>query len=362
MNPVIMIPSLNPDDKLTAYVDRLVDSGFKHIIVINDGSSSDYDSFFEEVASHEECVVLKHDVNHGKGRALKTGMEYYLKNFSGCDGIVTGDADGQHTIEDTTNIAEILSQRQDALILGSRDFSREDIPPRSRFGNRTTSAVFKLIHGIWLDDTQTGLRGIPDSLVESFVGVEGERYEYEMNMLIDCAERRIPIVEEKIQTIYIDDNSGSHFHPIRDSARIYWLILRDIILYGLNSLGTSVLELMILWITEKIVFSKVDLSNAGRFVGILAEGGIARAISSAVNFYINKKYVFRKKGDTISSIGKYALIVILNYIVTYCIVGVISTLFDVNPTWVAPIVFVLMFIVTYVLQKAWVFKKGPDKE
>lgn len=364
MNPVILIPSLNPDERLVEYVDRLANNGFEHIMVINDGSSSEYDEFFDRVAAYEQCTVLKHEVNQGKGRALKTGMEYYLAHFAGCDGIVTGDADGQHTIEDTLKLANILAERQDALLLGSRDFSGDDIPPRSRFGNRMTSFVFKLIHGVWLGDTQTGLRGIPDSMVKMFSKVEGERYEYEMNMLIACAERKIPIVEETIQTIYIDDNSSSHFHPIRDSVRIYWLILKNIILYLCSSLFCFFVEFIILFLLEHFIFSKLGTGNLSekliRFISILGEGFVARGSSALLNFYINKTVVFKKKGHTFSSMGKYIALVIGNYIVSYSIVGLVSTIFGYKPIWIAPIVSVCMTIVTYTLQKIWVFKRDDD--
>lgn len=366
MNTVIMIPSLNPDEKLVEYIDRLCSNGFEHIIVINDGSSEEYDSFFEQCAAYEPCTVLRHDVNHGKGRALKTGMEYYLEHFSGCDGIVTGDADGQHTIEDTLKLAKLLSERQDALLLGSRDFSSEDIPARSRFGNRTTSWVFKLTHGVWLSDTQTGLRGIPDSLVRLFSTVEGERYEYEMNMLIECADRKIPIVEETIQTIYIDDNSSSHFKPVRDSVRIYWLILKNIILYVGSSLAAFVVEFLVLVLLEKLLLPAItpNINDAKllRFVSILLEGGIARGISSLVNFYINKTVVFKKKGQTMQSMGKYIALVVANYAVSYTIISLVSTIFGHEPIWVAPIVSVIMVIFTYTLQKIWVFKKDTDED
>ena len=228
MNTVILIPSLNPDDKMVDYVERLSENGFDKIMVINDGSSAEYDSFFERAAEGGRCVVLKHEVNKGKGAALKTGMAYYMEHFSGCDGIVTGDADGQHSITDTLKLAKRLEAEQDALLLGCRDFSQKNVPARSRFGNRTTSVVFKITHGLWISDTQTGLRAIPDALVSSFVNVGGERYEYEMNMLIECARKKIPVREETIETIYIDDNSGSHFHPVRDSMRIYGLIFRSL--------------------------------------------------------------------------------------------------------------------------------------
>ena len=365
MNTVIMIPSLNPDEKLVEYVERLTANGFEHIIVINDGSSEEYDPFFEQCAAYSQCIVLRHEVNQGKGRALKTGMAYYLEHFAGCDGIVTGDADGQHTIEDTLKLAELLSQRQDALLLGSRDFSGDDIPARSRFGNRMTSFVFKLTHGAWLTDTQTGLRGIPDSMVRLFSTIEGERYEYEMNMLIACAERKIPMVEQTIQTVYIDDNSSSHFHPIRDSVRIYWLILRNIILYVGSSLAAFVVEFIMLFLLDKLLLPCIapSITDAKllRFVSILLEGGIARGISSLVNFCINKTVVFKKKGHTASSMGKYIALVIGNYLVSYSIVALVSTIFGYEPVWVAPIVSVVMVIFTYTLQKIWVFKKDDEQ-
>ncbi len=359
-----MIPCLNPDEKLVEYVDRLASNGFEHIIVINDGSSEKYDSFFEQCAAYKQCTVLRHEINQGKGRALKTGMKYYLEHFAGCDGIVTGDADGQHTIEDTLKLAKLLSERQDALLLGSRDFSGDDIPARSRFGNRMTSVVFKITHGAWLTDTQTGLRGIPDSMVKLFSNIEGERYEYEMNMLIECAERRIPMVEQTIQTVYIDDNSSSHFHPIRDSIRIYWLILKNIIMYLASSLTAFLVEFILLFLLDRLLLPAIapNIADAKllRFVSILLEGGIARGISSLVNFCINKKIVFKKKGHTVSSMGKYIALVIANYLVSYSIVGLISTIFGYEPVWVAPIVSVVMVIFTYTLQKIWVFKKDDE--
>lgn len=226
MNCVVLIPSLKPDELLVQYVERLIGHGFDKVIVVNDGSPAEYDSFFERVAANPQCTVLRHEVNRGKGAALKTGMKYYLEHFRGCDGIVTGDADGQHTLKDTAHLAELLSKGSQGLILGSRDFSLPDVPARSRFGNRTTSTVFKMTNGVWIGDTQTGLRAIPDALVDLFSDIEGERYEYEMNMLIECAHRRIPISEVTIDTVYINDNSGSHFHAVRDSWRIYKLIFK----------------------------------------------------------------------------------------------------------------------------------------
>lgn len=363
MNSVVLIPSLKPDEKLTQYVHRLTDAGFDKIMVVNDGSPAEYDEIFNELDKLPSCTVLRHEINKGKGRALKTGMKYYLEHFKGCDGIVTGDADGQHSLEDTLNLANILSERQDALLLGSRDFSDPNVPFRSRAGNRITSVVFKLFYGTWLRDTQTGLRAIPDTLVELFSESEGERYEYEMNMLMECTERNIPMIEEPIQTIYIDDNSGSHFNALRDSTRIYWLLLKNFIMYLCSSVLSFVVEFLLLLLIDKTLGAVLAQGEGfwGKVLRILLEGGVARGCSSVFNFFLNKIFVFQKKGDTGRSFGKYVALVIGNFAVTYLITGIISSIFGYEPYWVAPIITMIMFVVCYTLQKIWVFKKAPTE-
>ena len=225
MNAAILIPSLNPDHKLVDYVKELSEYGFSRIIVVNDGSSSEYDCLFERCTEYAACILLKHGENKGKGEALKTGMRYYLENSNGLGGIVTGDADGQHALDDTAKIAELLSEHKNSLLLGSRDFEGDHVPARSKFGNKTTSSVFKLFYGQKIGDTQTGLRGIPNSILPLICEMDGSRFEYETNMLIQCILHKIPIVEIPVRTIYLDENSSSHFNPLTDSFRIYRLLI-----------------------------------------------------------------------------------------------------------------------------------------
>lgn len=122
-------------------------------------------------------------------------------------------------------MAALMVNHPKALSLGERDFDQEKVPFRSKFGNSCTRNLFKILYHIGLKDTQTGLRGIPNRLIPDFRKLAGDRYEYEMNMLIACSQQRIPIKSITIDTIYVDNNSSSHFHPILDSFKIYKLLL-----------------------------------------------------------------------------------------------------------------------------------------
>lgn len=370
---VILIPSLNPDDKLVEYVERLHESGFDKIIVVNDGSSDEYDPFFDRASENGRCTVLRHEVNRGKGAALKTGMTYYLEHYSGkdgnpaCSGIVTGDADGQHSIEDTLKLAGRLENEQDGLILGCRDFSQSDVPARSRFGNRTTSVVFKLTHGQWVSDTQTGLRAIPDALVEVFSKTGGERYEYEMNMLIECAERGIPIKEETIKTIYIDDNSGSHFHAVRDSIRIYKVILKKIAGYCVSGCISFGLDILLFRIMDKYVMPHAqglkDMLAPSMWLAVstYASAAVARLLSSLENFFANKKYVFRKNGGAAGSMVKYIILAVILYLLSSTSVAVMRNIFRTDATIIKMLTDSLLMLVSYTVQRKWVFKKDTKE-
>lgn len=155
---VVLIPSLEPDERLSRYVAALLEKGFEHIVVVDDGSGPDYRPIFDALAAMPGCEVARHEVNRGKGAALKTGYALIAERFPACSGVITADADGQHTVEDVWRLAEALTRGGRKLYLGSRDFSLPHVPKKSRYGNWITSGVFRLFYGQWLPDTQTGLR------------------------------------------------------------------------------------------------------------------------------------------------------------------------------------------------------------
>ena len=221
----IVIPSLEPDERLPKYIIELHIAGFRHIVVIDDGSGEKYQPVFHQNESTDGAVVLHHEVNQGKGVALKTGYTYIRDQLKDVTGVITADADGQHTTADCIRLVEKLQEGKRALYLGSRDFDLPDVPPKSKKGNKITSSVFKTLYGQYLPDTQTGLRAFQRDLLDFMIDVPGERYEYEMKVLIACARAKIPMIPITIETIYEDNNEGSHFHPVRDSWRIYKVIL-----------------------------------------------------------------------------------------------------------------------------------------
>ena len=223
-NVVLLIPALNPDDKLIKLVKDLQAEEFKNFYIVNDGSKSECLSIFEELKSIG-CKVFMHHKNYGKGRALKNAFNQLYSEFPDFEVVVTLDADGQHAVKDIITVANTTMEKKDCLILGSREFGKE-VPFRSKFGNILTRNVMKVLCGISIRDTQTGLRGFSKELLENFLDIPGERYEYEMNVLLATKEKDIRIVECPIQTIYIDDNKASHFNPIKDSIRIYSLFFK----------------------------------------------------------------------------------------------------------------------------------------
>lgn len=219
---IALIPAYQPDEKLKILVDELLNDKF-NVVVVDDGSGEEYHRIFHMIM--EDVDVISYKKNQGKGYALKKGMQYILDHYGCHSCIVTMDSDGQHRAEDANKICEKAFYNRDCLVIGSRQFDGK-VPLKSKVGNTVTRHVFSLKSGTRIYDTQTGLRGFSYSLVKKLIKISGNRYEYEMNVLLHCAATKIPIIEEKIETIYMDDNRGSHFHAVKDSYKIYRAIVQ----------------------------------------------------------------------------------------------------------------------------------------
>ena len=199
----IVLPSLNPDRKFLGVVDGLNEKGFDHIVVVDDGSDEDHGKLFEQAkAAHPGIVVLHHGVNRGKGRALKTAFSYVSENMPDIKGVITIDGDGQHLVDDIVACGERMLKEDGKVVLGCRDFNAPGVPPRSIAGNKTTARLFRICYGIKLSDTQTGLRAIPAEYLMPFCGIEGERFEYETNMLLNMKRMGIGFAEQPITTVH----------------------------------------------------------------------------------------------------------------------------------------------------------------
>ena len=225
MDFIPIIPSLDPDDKLIKLVNDLIENNFKKIIIVDDGSPDK--TIFNKLDEKDEVILLTHKVNKGKGAALKTAFSYYKDNLmNNYKGVVCVDSDGQHSISDTINIGNVMI-KENKFVLGTRLFNTKATPLRNKTGNRITSNMFHKLYGVYLKDTQTGLRAIPNRLIDFHLNVEGERFEYEMNVLIDLVKNNEEIIEENIKTIYLkNSNRRSHFKVVRDSYRIYKILFK----------------------------------------------------------------------------------------------------------------------------------------
>lgn len=363
----VLIPSLSPDERLVTYADSLLEAGFGMVLVVDDGSAAQYQEIFDRLAKKERCHVEHHDVNHGKGRALKTGF-CYIRDHTSFRGVVTADSDGQHTVEDALNLCDLIDEKKDELFLGSRDFSKNSVqvPPKSRFGNRVTSTVFCLLYGPKLPDTQTGLRSFRRELIPVMLGVEGDRFEYEMNQLIVCAVKRIPMTPVGIHTIYHDENKGTHFHPVRDSWRIYKLILGNFFRYSAASIISflidyAVLSLVMFWALKNkpdIVLLGIPFSAKA-----LIAAPIARLCSAPFNFLLNRNFVFRA-GKHPGAVKRYIVLCLCSLAATTVLFGFLDHF--VHTAFLSLLVKIVidvgMYYVNYRFQQEWVFADRPAAE
>lgn len=216
MDTVVLLPAYNPNIMMLKTLRELQKEDFG-VLVVNDGSAKEFSELFD--AAQKYAVVLSYEKNRGKGYALKYGMQKIKEYFPDAVRFITADADGQHSTEDICNIREKMRGGDD-FILGTRDF-KGNTPLRSRVGNSMSRLVFAVSTGYYLSDNQSGLRGFDLCHVPWMVNVNGNRYEYEMNVLICAVKQKIKICTVPIKTIYIDDNRSSHFNPIRDTLRIH---------------------------------------------------------------------------------------------------------------------------------------------
>ncbi len=335
----ILIPSYEPDVRLLNLILQLQTFQLGPIVIVDDGSGQEFRGIFETAKAYG-CTVLTHPVNLGKGRALKTGFQY-IKEFGPQGGIVCADSDGQHLPHDIRRIFDVLlEQTIPGIVLGSRRFSGT-IPARSRFGNTVTRAVFSITTGTKVYDTQTGLRGFPYSMLDWLCQIQGDRFEYEMNMLLTARKEGYEITEEFIDTVYLDHNKSSHFRPLVDSFRIYMPIL----MFSTSSVLSALIDFGLLFVIQYFTHNL--------FLSVVA----ARLCSSIFNYTINRKYVFSagKTSKVRQSLPKYFSLVILVLLLNY------GLLYFYNEKLIIPLIAakvlteVSIFLFSYWAQRKFVY-------
>jgi glycosyltransferase involved in cell wall biosynthesis len=339
MDIPILIPSYNPDQRLPELVEALIREGVKHILIVNDGSRTECDLIFERLEKLEPCNVLKHAVNCGKGRALKTGLNYFHLHFPHSPGIVTADGDGQHRTGDILRVAAGLKENPGKLILGSRKLD-QGVPFRSLFGNVLTRFVLFFIMGRKVYDTQSGLRGIPRILVPYLLTTRGERYEFEINMLILSKKQAVDIIETPIDTIYLENNVSSHFNPFFDSMKIYFQLLR----FAFSSMLASGCDFIVFSIAYHLTANILLSLLIGRFL-----------IGSLLNYIINRRLVFHSKSRVLSSLFKYYLALIIMSVLSYLLITLALAHLGFKVMIAKIVVETFLFVFSFLIQREFVF-------
>lgn len=346
----IIIPALNPDEKLIHFVEGLWEHGFTSIILVDDGSEIVNRKYFKEVKERFGCKIIRHVKNFGKGMALKSAFNFVLSERTDLKGIVTVDCDGQHSLEDTITCAKLTLENPACLILGCRQFHDKSIPLRSRFGNNFTRLTIKLLCGINVSDTQTGLRGMSCELLrEYFAATKGERFEYEMNMLIEAKESGIPIKEFPIQTIYLENNESSHFNPLIDSIRIYKVFLK----FSLSSLSSFFIDMCIFYLYTKCMrghLPELMVLYSGHF--------LAKILSSIYNFTMNKKKVFKNQSKTVPVLIRYYTLWFCQTLLSAVLLVKVFSLLRFSVTILRMIVETCIYFISFQIQREWVFRKN----
>lgn len=351
---IVVIPAYQPDEKLLKVASDLQANTDYPIIVVDDGSDEKCAPVFDRLEK-DGVTVLHHEVNRGKGRAMKTAFEYIKScgRFDAADGIVTVDADGQHLIPDIQKVCEAFAAHPDSLIIGGRRFKGK-VPLRSRLGNSITRFIFAITTGVRVHDTQTGLRAFSVAHVDEMLAISGDRYEYEINQLLSCTKKNVSIKEIEIETVYLNDNESSHFNVVRDSWRIY----KSIFAFIGSSFFCWLLDYILLLVLTG-VFSRLTGGAGFKIFGITLEPKlpaiiIARTVSSIVNYYLNREIVFASKAK--GSLVRYFALVVVMLAVNYLLLLVLTGAGI--PLSVAQILAqIIIYPANYVIQRKYVFNE-----
>ena len=337
---IALIPSYEPDEALLDVVKELLEKSF-NVVVVNDGSDSSFDTYFNQLP--KEVHYLSYETNQGKGFALKHGFSFIKENFDSESIIVTLDSDGQHKVSDAIKICDVCEE-VGGIVLGSRYFGK-GTPRKSRFGNFMARLSFLISTHHKIYDTQTGLRAFDYSLLERLIGIKGNRYEYEMNVLLDAVRNKIPLKEERIETIYIDNNTKTHYNAFKDTIRIF----KEVVKFSISSL--------IGFLVDYSAFTLLTLIKCEWAYWVLACNVIARIISASVNFTINYKLVFKSEDKIWKAVVRYAILAIFILGCGTLLLWLLVDKAHMNKYLAKVLVEITMFITSWLVQRLFVFRK-----
>ena len=341
MNIVALIPAYNPTSDLANQIRELAESIFSVIIVVNDGSAIEHDLIFDEIGKLEKVTVLRHAVNLGKGAALKTGLNYAYCYSPDHIGVVTLDADGQHLTKDVLNVAHALIDNRENLVMGVRGFDN-DVPLRSKIGNSVTRYMFRMLMGQKLADTQSGLRGIPMSFIPRLLKIGSDGYEFELDMLLASKYSGRQIIEREIQTVYLEDNKSSHFDPLLDSMKIYFVLFRFMFASAMTAIIDYTVFLIVFTFTSNLISSQVA----------------ARLTAMIFNYTAVRKLVFYSEQKHSRTFPKYAALVFISGSLSYLMINLLLEFTSLNVISAKVVSELTIFLANFAIQRDFIFTRN----
>ena len=335
----LVIPAYRPSTGLVELVRRLAEKSFAAIVLIDDGSGPQFAETFAHASAFPGVQLLRHADNLGKGAALKTGINHALCEVPDLAGIVTADAEGQHQPDDIERVAASLEAHPESLVLGCRAFT-DDVPRSSRLGNITTSAMMLVLMGHKVSDPQTGLRGIPASFAVRLLKLEATGYEFETEMLVAARQFSVPLVEEPIRTIHEPGYRSSHFNPIVDSMKVYFVLLR----FGLVSLITALLD--------NLVFDLARHDSRSVLTSLI----MGRLVAVGLNYTLVSSIVFHSPQRSKTVFSKYLLLVLASTAVTYRAMELLTAKLGIDAITAKLFAETILFFVNFAVQRQLIFK------
>ncbi|MDQ7730925.1 glycosyltransferase family 2 protein [Halomonas sp. SpR8] len=347
---MVLVPAYEPNGILLGITYELLelakaDSTFGGIIIVNDGSCSDNAlQVFDELRTLSKVTILDHDVNRGKGAALKTGFSHIYNNQPDVNYVVTADADGQHSPLDVMRLSKkaILTGHPN---IGSRRFDNS-VPLRSRVGNILTAGVFRIATGHTVTDTQSGLRTYRRDYLPMMLDINANRYDYEFHCLFKLAKNTdVSLHQVEIETIYEPGNPTSHFNPLLDSIRIYAVLFR----YASVSAISAFIDFLL--------FTLLTTLNIPTGPALIA----SRIGSMPFYIYGMRNVVFRSKGKLFFQVTATLFLMILHITFLWTFIEYLKSSFHVHPVAAMVLGMLIFYIANFFIQKSIVYRPKPTK-
>ena len=224
LNCVVVVPTYNNGGTIARVISDIADYS-DNILVVNDGSTDDTAQI---LSSYSDIRVISYEKNRGKGYALSLALKSAIEY--GYDYAITIDADGQHFADDIPTFIDRIEQVPDSLIIGARNLTADNMPPKNTFANKFSNFWYKVETGQTLMDTQSGYRLYPLRKLHNMRFIT-RRYEFEIEIIVRAAWKGVNVENVPVKVYYAPiEERVSHFRPLKDFTRIS--LLNSVLVLG----------------------------------------------------------------------------------------------------------------------------------